>query len=255
MNGSADGTDHARGWLFAEGLLLEDEVARLENMSDEELDDALRASGVDPACVPGVEELVARAAALAKAEGGGGEVDHARGWRYVESLLAEDERPGAAVEPGKVPSLEELLAKAGKLAPERAAGTREPARPSIARPRRRLRPAWLVAAVLGAMVSVFAGMNGAAIADLIKGQEIQPGDAWLPWKRGPTPQERAADLREEAFAACDDKRWLDCNTLLDAAWAIDPGGDSAPRVVEARRAIAEGEKELLKGPKGLKGPR
>jgi hypothetical protein len=58
-----DKPDLVRGWLFVEKLLAEEELERIENMSEEELDRELRNLGVR---VPSVEELVAGAEARAR---------------------------------------------------------------------------------------------------------------------------------------------------------------------------------------------
>ena len=61
---TAPDPNYARGWLFAESLLDEDRQARLDAMSDEEVDAELRAGGVDPERVPSAEGILAKAAAL-----------------------------------------------------------------------------------------------------------------------------------------------------------------------------------------------
>jgi len=216
-----DTTDPARGWLYAEGLLLEDEIARLETMGTEPLDAELRAVGIDPERVPSLEELLARAAALAKTKEERGEVDHARGWAHMESLLAKDDPAPAA---DSVP----LRARAREAALAAKTGASLPRLPAV----------WLAAAVVGAVLLVFAFMNGAAIVAVFKGEAIRPDDEWLPWERAPTREERAASLREKAFAACDVAQWDPCQAKLDEARGIDPAGEEAPRVAAARSAIA-----------------
>lgn len=252
-----DGIDHARGWLFVEGLLLEDKVARLEGLDGAELEAELRADGVDPARVPGVEQLVARAASKAKQAPERTEVDHVRGWAFVEGLPGgEDEQEGAR----KVPSLQRLIARAEELAREEARGVQaravearapEVARPGGERAKARWRGVWLVAAALGLMLLVFAALNGAAIVAFFKGEEIRPDDPWLPWKPAPAPEQRAARLRNQAFKACREQRWSACEAELDEARRLDPAGESAAPVVEARKAIVEGKApEPVEGPKG-----
>jgi hypothetical protein len=102
---------------------------------------------------------------------------------------------------------------------------------------RRLRPVWLLAAVLGAMLLVFAIMNRAVVVALFRGDEIRPDDEWLPWKPSPTPLQRAVALRDTAFAACAAAEWKTCRDKLDEARRLDPAGDDAPAVVAARKAI------------------
>lgn len=50
--------DPARGWLFVEKLRLDDEVQRLEGMSDDEV---LAEMGIDAAQIPSAEKLMAKA--------------------------------------------------------------------------------------------------------------------------------------------------------------------------------------------------
>jgi hypothetical protein len=57
--------DPARGWQFVQKLLDEEEIARIEKLSDEEIDTELRAHGRDPARLPNAEELLAKAEARA----------------------------------------------------------------------------------------------------------------------------------------------------------------------------------------------
>jgi hypothetical protein len=60
----------------------------------------------------------------------------------------------------------------------------------------------------------------------------------------------AADLRERAFGACDQGDWAACEDALNAARSLDPDGETAPRVVAARRAIgADGGRRFEKPPK------
>jgi len=63
---SAQGkVDPARGWMFVEKLLAEEEALRVESLGDEDLDRELRDGGYDPVTVPSVEDLLARAKARA----------------------------------------------------------------------------------------------------------------------------------------------------------------------------------------------
>jgi hypothetical protein len=47
-------------------------------------------------------------------------------------------------------------------------------------------------------------------------------------------------MRSDAFTACSAGLWQLCATGLDSAARLDPSGDTAPRVVAARQAIADG---------------
>ncbi len=53
-----DQDDPARGWLFVEKLRLDDEVQRLEGMSDDEVRAEM---GIDPGQIPSAEKLMAKA--------------------------------------------------------------------------------------------------------------------------------------------------------------------------------------------------
>ena len=48
----------------------------------------------------------------------------------------------------------------------------------------------------------------------------------------------APQLLRDAFRACDDERWNECLAGLDAARKLDPRGDSAERVQQARAAAS-----------------
>jgi hypothetical protein len=58
-----DKPDPARAWKYAMKLLAEEELQRLDKMSDEKVEDEMRAQGRDPARVPSAEELLAKATA------------------------------------------------------------------------------------------------------------------------------------------------------------------------------------------------
>jgi hypothetical protein len=62
-------------------------------------------------------------------------------------------------------------------------------------------------------------------------------------------EQRAAALRDEAFAACDMHLWADCLRKLDAAKKLDPDGDSDSRVSAARDAVVAGLKADQERPK------
>ena len=52
-------------------------------------------------------------------------------------------------------------------------------------------------------------------------------------------ERRAAQLRADAYSACEEKRWERCESDLDEARGIDRAGEADPRVTEARKAIAQ----------------
>jgi hypothetical protein len=175
--------------------------------------------------------------------------DDARGWLFIEKLTAEEEaqkemerlekmsEEDLAAEMGarggdaaRVPGAEELLAGAEARARAKDAGAAKPegttarsegttgARSGASVVPLRRRPMWtisLIAAALGVLVYVL-GTGGGT------GGGVQ----------------RAEGLRKDGFAACDAKRWDDCESKLDAARGVDPEGERDARVVAARKAIA-----------------
>jgi hypothetical protein len=109
---------------------------------------------------------------------------------------------------------------------------------AIERTRRRRRTRWVAAAVPAALVCIFAVMNGEAIAAIVRGQPVKPTDTWSLWRLSPsTPQQTAATLRAEALAACGNQDFEGCEALLDEAAQMDPEGEHAKSVVQAREAI------------------
>jgi hypothetical protein len=196
-----------------------------------------------------------------------GKPDPARGWLHVENLLAEDEL--ARIEKLTPEQVEEELRAEGTLVPsaaelmagvERKAREREAAAVRATRKRRSpLRTVSIIAAVLAAfLLIVFAYKNRAAIEAYFKGEPIRPDDQWLPWRPSPTPQERAAKMRQDAFAACEQVMYETCGRKLDEARELDPAGEADPRVMAARQDIeaelgdggTEAGKKKDKAPRG-----
>jgi len=74
----------------------------------------------------------------------------------------------------------------------------------------------------------------------------------------PTPEQRAAELRRRALERCDAADWTPCLKGLDEAKALDPVGDEAARVREARaaagRALAPPAPEQSAPPKSKAAP-
>jgi hypothetical protein len=64
--------DPARGWLFIEKLLADDDPERLDKAGDEEVERQMREQGVTVSRVPTAEELLAKAAARAAKRSAGG---------------------------------------------------------------------------------------------------------------------------------------------------------------------------------------
>jgi hypothetical protein len=92
--------------------------------------------------------------------------------------------------------------------------------------------------VPAALVSIFAVMNGEATAAIVRGQLVKPTDTWSLGRPSPsTPQQKATIVRAEALAACGNQDFEGCEALLDQAAQMDPEGEHARSVVQAREAI------------------
>ena len=175
--------------------------------------------------------------------------DPARGGRFVEKLLAEDpERLDRAsdesverqmreqgVRVSRVPSVEELVAKAADRAARRRRSGVPPAAggPSTANvvpmPVRSKKARWLTmlaAATLGALIWVVVAQPFAKRPDV---DSASPRSA----------RARAELLRDSAVKECAAARWSACEERLDAAQRLDEAGESEARVVEMRRAIEQ----------------
>lgn len=152
-----------------------------------------------------------------------------------EEVVAMMDKAGVSAE--TVPGAEELFARAAKRAATRAkASTAEPVHvaPPAARSRaRRMSPSSIAAAVAAIALGSVALLNRAALVAYLSG-----GSANV----GASVTQRAATLREEALDACDARRWEECGRKLDEAKDLDPAGEDEPRVVAARKAIAEAAK-------------
>ncbi|HEX3345126.1 MAG TPA: hypothetical protein VHS09_11170 [Polyangiaceae bacterium] len=175
------------------------------------------------------------------------ELDHDAGARFLEKLLdagpetlcvATDEQvdammDAAGVEVGTPETVEEMLARVERrrrkrLDPGEEAGAARRGAPK--------RPAARVAWVAGAVVAAAAAAGVAAEVGRAVGGPLAIGPE--PSSSADTPRERAARLREEALAACGAGELGACATKLDDAKRLDPAGESEPRVVAARAAIA-----------------
>ena len=159
--------------------------------------------------------------------------DAARGWRYVEKLLAEENDDGA---PDTAFGADELMAAAdAKLAQRKAEAANAPPEPSppAASPpgiapvvpiRRRWTRPLVVASALAAGVFLY----------LI----VQP-----PPRVGSAPPDRhttAEKIRDEAEASCAARQWDACERSLNRAREMDPTAEEEPRAMNARKAIAAG---------------
>jgi hypothetical protein len=95
-----------------------------------------------------------------------------------------------------------------------------------AKPLRPRAPRWRTAALLAAAAVAVAGIGG-AIHALVGGTIRQPPAAGF-------HDAAAATVREQGLAACGDHRWQECLDDLDRARDLDPAGDAAPQVQQAR---------------------
>jgi hypothetical protein len=190
----------------------------------------------------------------------GNKIDPVLAWKHVERLLRDDhvaqgDDPGdeeierqmraAGIRPKRIPSADEIMAHAARRARERGLEGIVPLRvvPMPAPAKRHTWAVWLVAAAIGAGIVAFVVERPVVVAWFHHGTEpIGPDPDWRPL---PTPEERAAALRKEAFTACGDDYWALCESKLDEAQKLDPGGESDTRVQEARTAVHDG---LRRGP-------
>jgi hypothetical protein len=203
--------------------------------------------------------------------------DAARGWSYVEDLLAADEAErieklsdselraemrSEGIDPARVPSAEELLARVAARAARRAAdGIRAPESRRVApampfsppeesnpthvaqavplepvTPRRTPRLVWLLAAALALGVGLVAFAEGPAIMAYFERPQVTPDNERVP---SPTPHELAEKLRNDAVGHCAVASWASCKDKLDEAARLDPAGDSEPGVQQLRASIDE----------------
>jgi len=181
----------AKDWLFVDKLLAEEELERIDKLSEKDVDDELRARGVDPARIPSAERLLAGAEAKAAQSAE----------EKKEKEKEEKKEPGGGGEGTSGAS----GAKVVRLPFHRKVGP------------------WIVGLVV-------AGGAGTVIAE--RSVEMLAAHP-------PPDTERAAKLREEAFAACDAAQWTECARKLNDAKGVDPDGERDARVVRAREAIAK----------------
>jgi hypothetical protein len=166
-----DKPDPVRAWLYVDNLLADEELARLEKLSEKELEDELRAAGIDR--VPSTEELMARAAARA--------------------ARSAAKQPTPAKPPEAAPATVTAL------------------------PVRQRRSVWAIGLLAAALSITLIVMSTGGV--------------------GTPHHESAAELREQAYTACGAHDWRKCETKLDDARTIDPKGENEPRVIAARKAI------------------
>jgi DNA-directed RNA polymerase specialized sigma24 family protein len=106
-------------------------------------------------------------------------------------------------------------------------------RQRVSRLRRHLRARW-AAAVAAALALALVGYA------IYRMGQPKPEDIAREVVPTPSPEDRAAELRHEGLRLCKDEKWQHCLDALDRAKAIDPVGDTAEKIQEARRAAARG---------------
>jgi hypothetical protein len=175
--------------------------------------------------------------------------DPVKAWLFAEKLLDEevdrmaalddeefDREMAAMPDPGHVPTVGELIARGERRAHQRAAQ-------EAPVPRRLQKSTWVVwfaVAAIGAVMiplvverrEVMAWLRRDEVPPIGPDREVVPKTV--------TPEERAAQLREEGFAACDEGLWALCMRKLDEAQPLDPAGESRPGVQLARKAAYDG---------------
>jgi hypothetical protein len=110
-------------------------------------------------------------------------------------------------------------------------GAQGPSWPSAPPRPRRMR--WVAlsvtAAIAAALVAMFA-MTGPKLVPTSNPQSSVPDTGDAAPERETMPQRRAAQLRDEAYKACEKAQWAGCLQKLNEAKALDPAGDANPRV-------------------------
>jgi DNA-directed RNA polymerase specialized sigma24 family protein len=148
--------------------------------------------------------------------------------RWAENELPENEAAKSTLEwmlrEGAGEKLEHIAAEE-KLPPDRV-------RQRVSRLRRHFKSRWAVELAAVAALAVLA----LALWAIWRGRATPgPKDIALP-EPVPSPVEQATELRRVALGRCDAKDWKPCLDGLDRAKAIDPVGDEASRVQNARAA-------------------
>jgi hypothetical protein len=193
---------------FIEGLLATEELEELAGKPIAVLDASIREGGQDPALADTI----------------------------FERVLAE--RRGAAT----LPAVHEAPASGKKRASTAPPPSSRVVALAAARARRRSLTPWLLAAaMLIAVLDVAFTHRNAIVAYFAPGPPPAPPAPAPPPSMAPTPQEIAADIRAGALRNCAKLLFDACKTDLDRAEALDPRGENAPEVQDARDAIAAGQ--------------
>jgi DNA-directed RNA polymerase specialized sigma24 family protein len=151
--------------------------------------------------------------------------------RWAEQELPEGDHAKNTLEmmlrEGSGEKLEEIASEQALPAPR--------VRQRVARMRRHFRERW--AAHLAA-IAVFALLVGGAYV-IWRRAEPTPPEIVKETPRLPTPEERADELRRAALEDCDHGNHQKCLEGLDRAKALDPRGDEAERIQNAREAAGK----------------
>jgi RNA polymerase sigma factor (sigma-70 family) len=169
-------------------------------------------------------------------------------YRWAQKELPEGEENAKTLEwmlrEGAGEKLETIAAEANVPAPR--------VRQRVSRLRRHYKERWAAqAAALAALLVVIVAI---VIASRKKEEQVAPLPApsalptpsalpeptVVPLPPQPTPEERAAELRQDALKKCDGRAWQECLDGLDAARALDPAGDGDPSVKAARARAKNG---------------
>jgi len=190
-------------------LAAEDELARIEGLSEAELERELAAEGVDLSQIPSASELLAKVA------------------------------PTRAATPAPFVAVASVASAPGPVVEFAPRHSR----------RRASWAAWLAAAALGLGVVIAGVAEAPAVVAWWRGPQVPPpAPTPGPRQPPPTEIARAQELRENAQRACDDLAWTACERQLDEARQLDPAGEVGDAVRAMREQIAR-DKAPRMGPK------
>jgi hypothetical protein len=186
-------------WSFAEDAMVDEELKRLAKLTPEELKKEAEKLGIDDAATLAITER-----AIAEAD------------------AAEAKEKAEAVAEAAKKAEAQAAAKAASSTPAKAAEP-PPTKVVSLEERRRTRTRWSLYLVAAAMTGVAVAVGSGGV-----GGVSHPYSA----------EEEAADLRKKAFDDCSKQAFVLCQTELDDAAKLDPSGEGAAQVTQARQAIA-----------------
>jgi DNA-directed RNA polymerase specialized sigma24 family protein len=128
-------------------------------------------------------------------------------------------------------------------------------RQRVSRMRRWMKERWAAELAAVALIAVLLVIAWRLLRDPKELPEARPENPPVPTGEPvtPSPEERAEKLRADALEKCDHADWRGCLDGLDEAKAIDPVGDGAPSVQQARER-AQNALDLENAPPIEKGP-